>query len=97
MAMHKCQGFVTTDGNFCVPQLRLTPGLPDGICIFKPKIPIWLNLGVSCNGKCLYIVCPFGQFSGHLVYFMALWYIYGHLVYFPRFGILWHDKSGNPD
>jgi hypothetical protein len=20
----------------------------------------------------------------------------GHLVYFPRFGMLWHEKSGNP-
>jgi hypothetical protein len=42
-----------------------------------------------------------------LVYLMAIWSISanfvwhfgkfcGHLVYFPRFGILYHGKSGNP-
>jgi hypothetical protein len=35
---------------------------------------------------------------------VALWYILcyfgifcGHMVHFPRFGILYHEKSGNPD
>jgi hypothetical protein len=28
------------------------PGLPDGICIFKPKSPIWVNFGGCCNGRC---------------------------------------------
>jgi hypothetical protein len=28
---------------------------------------------------------------GHMVYFVAIWYI------FPRFGILYQDKSGNPE
>jgi hypothetical protein len=27
----------------------------------------------------------------HLVYFMDVWYI------FPRFGVLYQEKSGNPD
>jgi hypothetical protein len=38
-----------------------------------------------------------------LEYFMTIWSIlrpleifYGHLVYFPRFGILYQEKSGNP-
>jgi hypothetical protein len=38
-----------------------------------------------------------------LVHFQAILYILwhfcvccGHLVYFPRFGILYHEKSGNP-
>jgi hypothetical protein len=64
--------------------------------IFKPKVPIWVNFGV-------YILYPFGQFLGHLVYFMALWFIswhfglfYGFLAYFPSFGILYHEKTGNP-
>jgi hypothetical protein len=47
---------------------------------------------------------PFGQFYGHLVNFMAIWYILwhfgkhicGHLVHFSRFGIFNHEKSGNP-
>jgi hypothetical protein len=50
-----------------------------------------------------YILCPFGLFYGHLVYFMAIWYIftvllcwsilrpsgilYGHLVYFV---VIWY-------
>jgi hypothetical protein len=45
------------------------PGLPDGICIFKPKIPIWVNFGGPCNGT------PFGPFYNYLVYFMVIWYI----------------------
>jgi hypothetical protein len=72
--------------------------------IFKPKIPNWVNFGVSCNGRYWYILWPFGQFSaiwyivwhfgifyGTLVYFMALWY-----TYFPRFGIYHYEKSGSP-
>jgi hypothetical protein len=42
-------------------------------------------------------------FYGHLVRFMAIWYIlrtfvifYGNLVYFPRYGMLYKEKSGNP-
>jgi hypothetical protein len=45
---------------------------------FKPKIPIWVNFGGSCNGKCWYIrsiLLPFGLFYGHLVYFPPFWYI----------------------
>jgi hypothetical protein len=30
------------------------------------------------------------KFHGHLVYFVVIWYI------FPRFGILYQEKSGNP-
>jgi hypothetical protein len=51
-----------------------------------------------------YILWPFGIFYGHLVYFMAIWYIlwpFDNLVatwytYFPPFGILNIEKSGNP-
>jgi hypothetical protein len=32
-----------------------------------------------------------------LVYFMALWYICFSFSIFPRFGILYIEKSGNPD
>jgi hypothetical protein len=56
------------------------------------------------NEKCRYTMYPYGQFGifyGHLVYFMAIWYIlwpfgifYGPLVYF---GTLHLDRSGNPD
>jgi hypothetical protein len=30
---------------------------------------------VSCNGRCWCILCPFDNFFGHLVYFMAVWYV----------------------
>jgi hypothetical protein len=33
----------------------LAAGLPDGI-FSNQKIPIWVNFGVSCNGRCWYIV-----------------------------------------
>jgi hypothetical protein len=46
-----------------------------------------------------YILYPFGQSSGHLVYifygtlvlFVVIWYI------FFRFGMMYDEKSGNPD
>jgi hypothetical protein len=37
------------------------------------------------------ILRPFGTFSGHIVHFLAFWYI------FPHFGMLYQEKSGNPD
>jgi hypothetical protein len=61
-------------------------GLPAGI--FQTKSPNLGNFGGSCNGRCWYILRPFGIFNGHLVYLMAIWYIQwpfgiftGHLVY----------------
>jgi hypothetical protein len=45
-----------------------------------------------------------GIFYDHLSYFTAIWCmfwpfhtIYGHLVYFSRFGMLYQEKSGNPE
>jgi hypothetical protein len=45
-----------------------------------------------------------GIFYGHLVHFTDFCYILwtfgmvsGNLVYFSRFGILYQEKSGNPD
>jgi hypothetical protein len=51
---------------------------------YQTKIPIWVNFGRSCNGRCWY-------FYVHIVYFTAEWYILwpfctvcGNLVYvFP--------------
>jgi hypothetical protein len=50
------------------------------------------------------IIWPFGRFYVHLVDFMVIWYTHfaliwytcGLLVYFPRFGMLCQEKSGNP-
>jgi hypothetical protein len=33
---------------------------------------------------------PFDILYRHLLYFVVIWYI------FPRFGVLYHEKSGNP-
>jgi hypothetical protein len=63
---------------------------------FQTQIPIWVNFGGSCNGRCWYIY-------GDLLYFTASWYnkwlfgfFVGDLVYFPRLGILYQGISGNP-
>jgi hypothetical protein len=37
------------------------------------------------------ILRPFGTFCGRLLHFVVIWYI------FPRFGLLYQEKSGNPD
>jgi hypothetical protein len=54
---------------------------------FQPKIPIWVNFGRSCNGRCwhmchLVYLRPFGIFYNKFGIFV------GQLVYFSRFGIL---------
>jgi hypothetical protein len=63
--------------------------------VFKPKIQNWVNFGGPFNGKCRYILWPFGIFYDHLEYFMAIWYnlwpfgiVCGHLLYFSQLGML---------
>jgi hypothetical protein len=65
--------------------------------IFKPKIPNWANLEGPCNGRCWYILWPFSLLYGYfvyavviMVYFVVIWSI------FPRFGMFYREKSGNP-
>jgi hypothetical protein len=48
--------------------------------VFEPKIPIWVNLAGSWNGKCWRILWSFGIFYVHLVYFMSIGIFYGRLV-----------------
>jgi hypothetical protein len=65
--------------------------------VFKPKMPIWVNFGGSCDGRCWYVLWPFGLFYSHLACLTGFFGIfYGNLVYFPRFGKLYQEKSGNP-
>jgi hypothetical protein len=59
--------------------------------VFKPKIPIWVNFGGPWNGKCFYILWPFGIFYWCLGYFMTI----GCNV--SGFGTMHQEKSGNPD
>jgi hypothetical protein len=58
--------------------------------IFYPKIQIWVNFRVCCNGRCWFIIWPFGKFSGHLVYFSPFWYSFTRFWYsfIPVFGML---------
>jgi hypothetical protein len=53
-------------------------GLPDGIGIWIPKIPIWKHLGWPWNRKCWFILNP-------LVYFKAIGIFCCHLVYISPF------------
>jgi hypothetical protein len=41
--------------------------------IFKPKIPIWVNFGGPWNGKYWYILCTFGIYYCHFVFFIVIW------------------------
>jgi hypothetical protein len=65
--------------------------------IFKPKIPMWVNFGGPYNKKCWYILWSIGIFCRPFGIFwpfgsiVVIWYI------FPHFGILYQEKSGNPD
>jgi hypothetical protein len=70
-------------------------GLPDGL-FANQKI----QFGLIFAGLAMEIV---GTIYGHLEYLTAIRYtewpfdiFCGHLVYFHRFGILYHEKSGNP-
>jgi hypothetical protein len=68
---------------------------------FQTKNP---NLGKVLEGLAIEDVGTYMYIlHGHLVYFMAIWYIllpfgicYGYLVYFPRLGMLCQEKSGSP-
>jgi hypothetical protein len=52
--------------------------------IFKPKIPIRVNFGGSCNWRCRYILWPLGLFYCHLVYVVAVLYIsWSFGIFFP--------------
>jgi hypothetical protein len=65
--------------------------------VFKPKIPIRVNFGGASIGKCFYVLWPFGIFYGDWGYFMTIWYIlYSFCAFFPVFGIMYQEKSGNP-
>jgi hypothetical protein len=55
-----------------------------GCQIFKPKFPIWVNFGGSCNGRCWYITWPFCLLNSYLIYFVATRYIFWLLgIFFP--------------
>jgi hypothetical protein len=46
--------------------------LPDEI-FFKPKIPIWVNFGVSCNERCWKISWSFDLLGTYTAILYNLW------------------------
>jgi hypothetical protein len=77
-------------------------GLPDDT-FFKPKILNWEFTRRTCNGRCWYIICPFGLFTaicyilwpigifhGYLVYFFPFWYIVPRKIWQPWFQFKWN-------
>jgi hypothetical protein len=62
--------------------------------VFTPKIPVWVNFGGLWNGKCWYVLWPFGK---HIL--RPFGTIYGRLVNWiilPVLVCLDLEKSGNP-
>jgi hypothetical protein len=64
---------------------------------FQTKNHNFVNFGLSCNGRCWYILRIFGLFYVHLIFLLPFGIFRGNLGYFLRFGILHQEKSGNPD
>jgi hypothetical protein len=65
--------------------------------VFKPEIQIWVNFGGSNIWRFWYILWTFGPFYSVLVHFMDILYnLWWFSIFFPRFGILYQEKSGNP-
>jgi hypothetical protein len=58
----------------------------------KTKNPIWVYLGGPWNGKCLYILQPFGTTYDHLAVWYNLWQ-FG--ILFP-FWFVWTKKTWQP-
>jgi hypothetical protein len=59
------------------------------------KCPFWYILeghGMEVFGALHFHLV---SFFAILVYFVAIWYVCGHLVHFPKVGFLRQEKSGN--
>jgi hypothetical protein len=69
--------------------------------IFIPKAQVWVYIhmleGIAMENVGICSIWPTGTFYGHLVYFVTLRYIFGHLAYLSRFGMLYLETSGTPD
>jgi hypothetical protein len=62
---------------------------------FQTKNPTLGKFWSALEWKML-VYFIFMIYYGHLVYLMTIWKFMGILVYPPHFGILYHEKSGNP-
>jgi hypothetical protein len=79
-----------------LPKTDQSTGLPDGI-FSNQKKAILVTFEGSCNGR-WYILWLFGPFPGYSVYFTAIYLLCFVVIWyiFPRFGMLYREKSGNP-
>jgi hypothetical protein len=57
-------------------------GLPDGIPIFIPKLPIWVYFGGPWNWKYWYILRPFINLCSSSIFY-PFWYIFPRLIWQP--------------
>jgi hypothetical protein len=65
---------------------------------FQTKNPYFGKIRMALQWKMVVYFRPFGLFFGHLVCFAAIVYMYFIVIlYFLRFGMLYQEKSGNPD
>jgi hypothetical protein len=64
------------------------PGLPDGIFSYQKSEFGDIGKGLEMENV--------GMFYGYLEYFTDMGIFCVDLVYFPRFGMLYREKSGNP-
>jgi hypothetical protein len=70
-------------------------GLPDGI--FSNQKVNFGSFWQASERNILTSLWPFGILCGHLLYFIAVWYILDKLLYlFPNFGILYQEKIWQP-
>jgi hypothetical protein len=63
---------------------------------FKTKIPIWVYFGGPWNGKCWYILRPFGIIYDHSVYVIYWYSLWSFGIFFLVLVCLDQEKSGNP-
>jgi hypothetical protein len=64
--------------------------------IFSNQNPNLGKFWMSCNGRCWFILWPFGQFSRHLLYFMAIWYALWSFAIFSPFWYVAPRKIWQP-
>jgi phosphatidylglycerophosphate synthase len=70
--------------------------LPDGI-YFQTKKTNFGKFWKAMQWKMLVLKVPFCLLYGQMVNCLAIWYIlWSFGIFFPRFGMLYREKSGNP-
>jgi hypothetical protein len=87
--------------------VTVTNSYRNGITDPRRKIKPWLSDGLLSNQTPSFgafwkafewkMLIPFGILCGRWIYFLAIWYILRAFVILSPFGILFREKSGNPE